>query len=293
MEGFPKRADVPYPIGMTVAGSQPHLSRLPCGALRPFVALLWASDGEVSDTAGAARELVLPTGALHLVLRLEDQPLRVFRDPEDLQGACLGTAIVGGARAAPYVKDVPRPVASVGALLRPGAAGLLLGAPAGEFTGAHWALEDVWGQVAVDRLRSRVAEKATAADRLALFERALAARLPAVRGLDPRIARALAGLRHGMPVAATAAACELSHRHFTQRFREAVGLAPKAWCRVQRFGRALDRLAAEPTIAWAELAAAEGYADQAHFSREFHELAGLSPGDYRRRAPRQPRHVTL
>lgn len=268
-----------------------HLSRKASPPLRPFVGLLWASGGDAPAPAGPARELILPTGALHLVLRLEDCPLRVFRDARDLRGDRVGTAIVGGARATPYVKDATRPVASVGALLHPGVAGLVLGAPASAFTGAHWALEDVWGPAEVDRLRSRLAETATPAGRLDLFEAALTARLPGVRGIDPRIALALAGLRRGVPVAATAAACELSHRHFTARFREAVGLAPKAWCRVQRFGRALDRLAAEPAITWAELAAAEGYADQAHFAREFRALAGLSPGGYRRRAPLQPRHV--
>ncbi|HEY9548934.1 MAG TPA: helix-turn-helix domain-containing protein, partial [Kiloniellaceae bacterium] len=59
------------------------------------------------------------------------------------------------------------------------------------------------------------------------------------------------------------------------------------------FGRALDRLTAEPGIGWAELAAAEGYADQPHFTREFRALAGVTPGVYRRRAPSQPRHLAL
>src|SRR5690606_11545279 len=126
-----------------------------------------------------------------------------------------------------------------------------------------------------------LAEMPTATGRLAVFEAALAARLPALRRVDPRIAHALAGLQRGLPIAATAAACELSHSHFTLRFRDAVGLTPKTWCRVRRFGRALDRLAADPDIAWAELAAAEGYADQAHFVREFRALAGLTPGAWR------------
>ena len=269
------------------------LSRTPLAALRPFVELLWTSEAAAAPKVGPARELVLPTGALHLVLRLDDAPLRIFRDPQDSTGVSLHHAVIGGARATPYVKDIAQPVPTVGALLRPGAAGFVLGAPASAFAGAHWALEDVWGPAEVDRLRSRLAETPTPAGRLDLFETALAARLPGVRGIDPRIARALAGLRQGMPVAATAAACELSHRHFTARFRDAVGLTPKAWCRVRRFGRVLDRLTAEPAIAWAELAAAEGYADQAHFAREFREFAGLSPGDYRRRAPLQPRHVPL
>jgi AraC-like DNA-binding protein len=287
--GLPKAGPLPYRSGMTAT----HLSRPPSSPLRPFVELLWASGGQAGTVAGAARELVLPTGSLHLVVRLEDRPLRVFRDAADAQGFSVSGAVIGGARAAPYLKDVSRPAASVGALLRPGAAALLVGAPAGAFAGIHTALEDVWGTAAVNRLRNQLAETASPVRRLETFEAALLDRLPWPARLDARMAHAVGRLRQDTPVARAAAESGLSHRHFTERFREAVGLAPKTWCRVQRFGRALDRLAVEPATSWAALAAAEGYADQAHFAREFRILAGLTPGAYRRRAPAARRHVPI
>src|SRR3546814_13573530 len=79
--------------------------------------------------------------------------------------------------------------------------------------------------------------------------------------------------------------CDLSQRHFTRSFREAVGLAPKAWCRVHRFGRALERLAADPALFLADVAADEGYAAQAHLTRQISSLSGISPAAYRRTAP--------
>jgi len=164
---------------------------------------------------------------------------------------------------------------------------------AGEFAGAHTPLADGWGRAAVDTLGNSLAEKPSLAGRLDLYEEALLARLDGLRRVDPRIAHAVTRLTLAVPVSEVAAECGLSHRHFTQRFRAAAGLKPKLWGRVMRFGKALDRLAAEPAIAWAELAAAEGYADQAHFTRDFRAFAGLSPGDYRRRAPANARHVTL
>ncbi|MGF1594088.1 MAG: helix-turn-helix domain-containing protein [Kiloniellaceae bacterium] len=270
-----------------------HLSRLPQAALSPFIETLWASEGAASPAAGSLRELVLPTGALHLVIRLSDSPLRIFRDAADPRGFTVAAAVIGGARAAPYLRDVAHPVASVGALLRPGTAGLLIGAPAGVFSGAHTPLEDVWGAGAVAEIRARLAGAASLARRLDLFEGLLAARISPLRRIDPRIALALACLREGRPVARVAQDCGTSHRHFTALFREAVGLTPKTYGRLLRFGRALDRVSAQPTIAWADLAAAEGYADQPHFNRDFRAFAGLSPGDYRRRAPASPRHVPL
>jgi AraC-like DNA-binding protein len=228
---------------------------------------------------------------MHIVFRLGERPLRLFADGGDAVGEPVGCALIGGARDRPYLRDVSMPSQSVGALLRPGAAASLLGAPAAAFSGSHTRLEEVWGDAAVGAIRTRLEAAASASDRLDCFEAALAARLPRVRGIDPLIAHALARFAEACPVGEVVRETGYSHRHFTARFREGVGLGPKTFCRVQRLGRALDRITAEPAIGWAELAAAEGYADQAHFTREFRAIAGLSPGAYRRRAPALPRHV--
>jgi len=59
------------------------IRRLPSRPLRPFVSLLWASGGDDSDQVAllpSERELVLPTGAMHLVFRVSSDPLRLFDD---------------------------------------------------------------------------------------------------------------------------------------------------------------------------------------------------------------------
>jgi AraC-like DNA-binding protein len=269
------------------------LSRPPQRPLRPYVETLWASDGADEPSSGSGRELVLPTGAMHLVVRLGGRPLRLFRDEADAVGRAVGCAIVGGARDGPYLRDVSMPGPSVGAMLRPGAAWPILGAPAGALSRVHTPLEALWGAGPVEDLSDMLSEAGSLSRQLELFEAALASRLPQLRGIDPRIAHALARLRAGRRVGDVAAQAGCSHRHFTALFREAVGLRPKAYCRVLRFGRALDRRNAEPALGWAELAAAEGYADQSHFIREFSAFAGLSPERYRRAAPGSPRHVPV
>ncbi|MEX0923000.1 MAG: helix-turn-helix domain-containing protein [Rhodovibrionaceae bacterium] len=269
-----------------------HLSRPPKAVLRPFVQTLWASDG-ADGAVQAARELVLPTGALHLVLRLEELPLRVFSGLADTSGTRIGCAVVGGARAAPYLRDVARPVASVGALLRPGVSGLLLAAPAAAFSQQHTELAAVWGESPVAELRERLAATGSLADRLDLLEAVLAARLPEPGGVDPRIALALRCLEAAQPVRAAVAASGYSQRHFTQLFTSAVGLNPKTYSRLRRFGRTLDALSARPESAWSALALDHGYADQAHFTREFRAFAGMTPGAYRRAAPANARHVPV
>jgi len=270
-----------------------YQSRLPKPPLRPFVDLLWAADGASVSTPECSRELVLPTGAMHIVFRLDDRPLRVFKDRSDAVGDLVGCSVIGGARARPYLRDVSMPTPSVGALLRPGASELMIGAPAREFSHAHTPLEDVWGSGPVAEIAERLSEACSASDRLDVFEAALAARLPRVCGIDPLVAHALARFGASCRVGEVVRESGYSHRHFTTLFSTTVGLKPKPYCRLLRFGRVLDQLIAEPGIAWADLAADQGYADQAHFNREFREFANVSPGCYRRLAPIFPRHVPI
>jgi AraC-like DNA-binding protein len=67
-----------------------------------------------------------------------------------------------------------------------------------------------------------------------------------------------------------------SRRYLADRFREETGLAPKAAARVIRFERACDRLRGPDRPPLAEVAADGGYVDQAHLSRDFRDLAGLT-----------------
>lgn len=260
------------------------IRRAPRRELSPFIARLWASD----DAARGDRELVLPTGAMHVVIRL-DEPLRVFEGPRTELPRTIGHAIVGGARATAYVRDVSRPVCSVGAQLRPGAAELLLGVPALDLAGCHTRLDELWGRFA-DELRERLAAVGDSRRRLDAFEAALLARLPRVRAIHPAVAHALARFAASDDVGAVVDDVGYSHRRFIALFRDAVGLAPKRYCRVQRLQRAIAGI---PTSSLAEVAVDAGYSDQSHLNREFRELAGLSPGEYRTRVPAASHHVPL
>jgi AraC-like DNA-binding protein len=263
--------------------------RPPGPALRPYVETLWISeDGEAPR---AARERVLPTGRMHLVLRLAEEPLRVFRDEADPHGESFPHAVVGGARAGFYVRDVSRPQPAVGAMLRPGAGALLLGVPAHELAERHTALEDLWGADA-ERARSRVLEAEGATARLDRFEEILRERI-VPRGQHPAVAHALGRFAEGAAVGPVVAASGYSHRRFIALFRSAVGLTPKAYARVLRFRRALLGAAEGGGASWAELALDSGYSDQAHFNRDFRAFAGVTPGEYRSLDPAEPHHVPL
>lgn len=267
------------------------LKRAPRPALRPFVEALWSTDETAEPTLAASRrEHVLPTGRMHLVVRLSNDPLRLFDGTGDRSGRIVGASVVGGARDAFYIREVSKPLCSVGAQLRPGAAQALFGMPADELAGRHTPLEDLWGQAA-ESMREHLWELRSPEQRLDLFEAMLAARLPRARGLHPAVRQALAG-GFSLSVHEVVRQSGYSHRTFISLFHRAVGLTPKLYCRVLRFQRALHRVSAG-TASWIDVALAAGYSDQAHFSREFREFVGVTPTRYRQIAPRFQHHVPV
>ncbi len=268
------------------------LTRPPTPALRPFVKTLWASDLGDATAQAAQRERVLPTGTMSVAFLL-GQPLRLYRDEADAEGHVIGRAVVGGARDTFYLKDISRPQASVGAQLQPGAAELLLGVPAGELAGRHTALDDLWGRDASIALE-QFADAPSPAARVDRLEALLLSRLPRVRGLRPAVAEALARLsaEPTTEVGDVVASSGFSHRHFIALFRDAVGLAPKAYARVARFQAALKRLGA-PAPRMIDVALDAGYADQPHYNRDFRAIAGVSPRGYRRASPVYENHVPV
>lgn len=262
--------------------------RLP--ELAPWIAAVWVR--EPGQTPAHARECVLPSGAMHLSLRLDGPPLRLYADAEDRSGWSPGAATVAGARARPYLK-ASVPCASVGAILRPGATLALFGVSAAELAGRHLALEALCGAQA-EALQEWLVASPDARTRAALLEAFLRQRLRPLRGLHPPVAQALAAFEAGaLDVAPLVRGSGRSHRHFIACFRQATGLGPKRYARLLRFNRLLRALPATARPSWAALAVDAGYCDQSHLVRDFREFAGVAPSAYRRAAPAHPQHLPL
>lgn len=267
------------------------LQRAPGLPLRPFVARLWASDGAAVAPLGASlqREHVLPTGLMHLVIRLDDRPLHFVQPHTGLRSAAP-LCLVGGARTHFHAREFVGPSCSVGALLWPGAASLLFGAGADELAHRHTALGDLWG-LRADDLRSELCELKGAEARMARLEAWLAERLPVSFGLHPQVAGLLRCVHQAPNVGAAVRRSGLSHRRFIAEFRHAVGLAPKAYLQVRRLQGALTVMRADAAAPLADVAAQAGYADQSHFGREFLAFAGVTPARYRSSAPVDANHL--
>ena len=78
-----------------------------------------------------------------------------------------------------------------------------------------------------------------------------------------------------------AATVGLDVRALQRLFRLHVGVTPKWVLRRYRLHEAAERLTTTPKLSLARLAADLGYADQAHFTRDFTATVGRTPGSFR------------
>lgn len=266
----------------------------PATALRPWVESLWAAPPR-SMTANAdatvrTREWVMPEGHAHLVIRLGGEPLGLYQDPGQAQPHWLSDAVLAGPYDRAYLKDTTRMRGSVGALLLPGALPALFGIAEAQLLNRHVPLESVWPEAAA-ALVERVNAAASPHEQIALLEAQLLAHLRPARALHPQVAQALPRLAQGQRIDELVRLSGYSHRRFAQLFRQATGMAPKRYACLRRFADALPGSA--KGVRWADLAADAGYSDQAHFIRDFHGFARMTPQAYRRAQRLGHRHVQV
>ena len=86
-----------------------------------------------------------------------------------------------------------------------------------------------------------------------------------------------------LPLAQIAAGFGLSVSHFSRAFRISTGLPPHQWLLRQRV-KAAKQLMTVRDLPLSEIAISAGFANQAHFTRVFSAVAGVSPGAWRREA---------
>jgi AraC-like DNA-binding protein len=162
----------------------------------------------------------------------------------------------------------------VGVRLHPGAAPPLFGVPAPALRDARVPADGLWGDAA-KRLEEQVAEAETAIERAHLLVAFLSTR--ATGEPDPLVQAAARRLEAGR-VTEVARELAVSERHLRRLVSAHVGYGPKLLARVLRLRRALSRVRDGAELA--EVAYAAGYADQAHFSNDCRELAGVPPGRF-------------
>jgi AraC-like DNA-binding protein len=182
------------------------------------------------------------------------------------------TSFVGGLHERQVTTEHPGRSLGMQVNLDPLAARALVGAPLHELAHRTVALEDV---LEAPFLVERLAE-ADWDGRFAVLDATLAPRLSDARP-SREVTWAWQRLRatHGrVPIGELAAELGWSRKRIVARFRDEIGLPPKAVARLLRFEQARELAG---TMPWGELAFECGFADQSHLIAEFRRITGRTP----------------
>jgi AraC-like DNA-binding protein len=165
----------------------------------------------------------------------------------------------------------------LGIQFRPQGATQLLRLPISELTDSAIAIEDLSRRLFRDLERVRDLSLPTQA--AAAVDRVLQAFVEEAEDHDDAVVYAVREIertRGLMSVEAVADRIGWSTRQLQRRFKDAVGISPKLFSRMQRF-QDVFRALEGPDMDWVSAAVRCGYYDQAHLIRDFREFSGRTP----------------
>jgi AraC-like DNA-binding protein len=241
--------------------------------LAAYVGMCWHVDGRASY----ARDRRLPAGRAHLLFNLGTPPLLFARDAATAPRP-FPTCWIAGQHETYLETGSHGDTALLGVQFTAHGAYRLLGVAQHELSGEVIELEALTGDRVLG-LRERLLQARTPQARFALLEWWIVGLLERGRPVHAGVLageRAIAAAPGEFDLGSLSRDLGFSREHLIRLFREQVGLTPKAYANILRFGRALER-ARSARASWVEIAADCGYFDQAHLVRDFQRYAGRAP----------------
>ncbi|MHC4134232.1 MAG: DUF6597 domain-containing transcriptional factor [Planctomycetota bacterium] len=248
----------------------------PDGLLASFVKCMWSMELGLAP-GQTTTERVAPTGCSCLLFNYGDRPSQIGAHG---QWSLQPWGHIAGQRTSFTDVQVSGPVGLVAVVLRPEVNAAVLGLPASELSGQQVEVEQVFGPAGA-RVCQQVVEAPGPGARFRLLERFLVDHLAAVDPIvDPRVrafVRQVTASGGQLSVEQLASRLDLSRRQLERQVGAAVGMTPKEFCRIVRYQKVLALKQHDPSLSLTQLAYGGGYADQAHFNREFSRITGYTP----------------
>ena len=221
-------------------------------------------------------ELVMPGGGGQLIVNLFEDELRHWASPQILRHR-IGPVGLQGALTRPVVIDTDQKRDVCGVAFHHGGLSGLHDRPATLFIDTIVDGVTIFGAGA-DALCDALRRMTDPDQRIDLVEAFLLARLRSRPAEDALVRHVAMELAQGTSLSELRARLGLSQRRLHGLFDRRIGMRPKLFARIERFAAALDAM--PDRRSWSDLAFAHGFADQAHFIREFQELSGYLPSQH-------------
>lgn len=247
--------------------------------LRPYVKQIHRftlSPGKLSSMTA------IPTGNVFFSLFWGNTDY-IFQRPNTKEQAHAGSVYISGQQfeiAHHWINEGE--INIIGFELTPDAIHQFFGIPQQETTGCVLKLEDIWRKE-IRQLYQQVIDQPDSASQIAIIEQFLCERIISRQWKEnASIAEATHLINRcngNIAIPDLANALRISTRGLERRFLQAVGISPKACCKVMQFNHAFRQLTLYKKHVL-DVVSETGYYDQPHFLHHFQKVFGISPGQF-------------
>lgn len=251
---------------------------MPTPLLRPFIEQYWEGIYRGSSSA-ALQQKVLPTGYIEMVLHLS--VARCEMKFSSAWGNSAAFSLVGFCTA-PFLLQFRDRVEVFCIRLKPEALYFIFDIPAAEFINSSGNLEEIFGP-SFTRFCLQIEELKTFEERTQLADRYFLNKLDKAGKRQSYLHKAAHLIRYSnceLSVESLSNKVCISTRQLEREFKDKLGVSPKTYMRIMRLHGILQLITEQPELNLSQLSYLGGYADQAHFIRDFKNLTGELPSAY-------------
>jgi len=247
----------------------------PAELLRPYVELYWEGDFNTSKKHTLAQRIV-PNGYVELIIHLSDHHCDLFKNNQWAQSPDY---TIIGLFTKPYEVKFTNLVNVFGIRFKPEGFYNIFGVPTAKFKASYEDMECVAGQgfsVFCDQMKS----SKDSTEQIQLADHYLSNNLEKQQIDFNYLNRAGEIIRKSngfIRIEALADQACISTRQLERAFIKKIGITPKFYIRLARLNEVNRQLAMYGKLNFTTISHQCGYADQAHFIREFKKFTGEIP----------------
>jgi AraC-like DNA-binding protein len=194
----------------------------------------------------------------------------------------LPDSYISGQSLKNYSLRIESEVEQIGIVFKPTGLFHLFDLPMYEFTNSRIDIQEVL-RSDFRSVREKLIEQTNNAEKIKILEKILLKRLinkdPQFDGVDHG-ADQIINKFGNVSITELLDQSFMSRRKFERHFFQRVGLSPKYYARIRRFGYLCSLVAGQRNVSWSEVLHQLDYYDQSHFIKDFKEFSGKSPNQY-------------